>query len=245
MPLRDHFHSPFNDRYRWDTVHGGLPMVIATHLNSILPEQYQAGPTAHLGSIMEVDIGTVLGPGEDWDSDPPGGSGVAVAPKVWTPPKPTLSVKGTWSAVADYEVKIYDQSRALELVAAIEIVSPSNKNRPRHRRLFAGKCAAMLANDVSVVIIDFVTERRANLYAEMLGMIEVEDENVGDPPEMISAVSCLQARVRGRKRLQTWYHPLVIGQPLPTLPLWLNDQLAVPLDLEPLYEQTLKSLRIR
>lgn len=246
MPLRDHFHSPFNDRYRWDTVHGGLPMVIATHLNSILPEQYEAGPTAHLGSIMEVDVGTMLGPSADWNPDASsGGGGVVAAPKVWTPPKPTLKAKGTWSAVDDYEVKIYDTNRALELVAAIEIVSPSNKNRPRHRRLFAGKCAAMLANDVSVVIIDFVTERRANLYAEMLGLIEVEDENLSDPPEAISAVSCLQARENGRRRLLTWYYPLGIGQPLPTLPLWLNDQLAVPLELEPLYEQTLKSLRIR
>ena len=247
MPLRDHFHSPFNDRYRCDMVHGMLPAVIATHLNSILPEQYQAGPTTHIGSLTEVDIGAVLGPGEEWNSSSPpdGGGGVAVAPKVWTPPKATLDVAADWAAVDDFEVKIYDQSRALELVAAVEIVSPSNKDRPDHRRVFASKCAALLANDVSVVVIDFVTERTANLYAEMLGLIEVTDSNVGQPPEVISAVACKTRRVRGKRKLQTWYHPLVIGAALPVLPLWLNDQHAVPLELEPLYEQTLKSLRIR
>lgn len=246
MPLRDHFHSPFIDRYRWDMVHGMLPAVIATYLNTILPEQYQAGPTTHIGSLAEVDIGAVLGPGPEWDDEPPsGGGGVAVAPKVWTPAPATLDEEADWAAVDDYEVKVYDTSKALELVAAVEIVSPSNKDRPDHRRVFASKCAALLANDVSVVVIDFVTERTANLYAEMLGLIEVRDPNVAQPPEAISAVACKTRRLGGKRKLQTWYHPLVIGAALPTLPLWLNDQHAFPLDLEPLYEQTLKSLRIR
>ena len=25
MPLRDHFHSPLDDRRRWDSLHGGWP----------------------------------------------------------------------------------------------------------------------------------------------------------------------------------------------------------------------------
>jgi hypothetical protein len=37
---------------------------------------------------------------------------------------------------------------------------------------------------------------------------------------------------------------LLTGQPLPTLPLWLADDLAVPLDLEATYEQTCGILRI-
>ena len=32
---------------------------------------------------------------------------------------------------------------------------------------------------------------------------------------------------------------------MPTLPLWITETLAVPLELEPLYEQTLKALRIK
>jgi hypothetical protein len=38
---------------------------------------------------------------------------------------------------------------------------------------------------------------------------------------------------------------LALGQPLPTLPLWLADDLAIPLELEPSYEETCRVLRIR
>jgi hypothetical protein len=36
--------------------------------------------------------------------------------------------------------------------------------------------------------------------------------------------------------LQAWSHVLTVGQPLPTLPLWLTADLVVPLDLEQSYE---------
>jgi hypothetical protein len=39
-------------------------------------------------------------------------------------------------------------------------------------------------------------------------------------------------------------HSLGLGQPLPTLPLWLADNLAVPLELEGSYEETCRALRI-
>ena len=35
-----------------------------------------------------------------------------------------------------------------------------------------------------------------------------------------------------------------LGQPLPTLPLWLDEDLSVPLDLEESYEETCRVLRI-
>ena len=43
---------------------------------------------------------------------------------------------------------------------------------------------------------------------------------------------------------ESWAKPLALGQPLPTLPLWLADNLAVPLDLEASYEETCRALRI-
>lgn len=43
---------------------------------------------------------------------------------------------------------------------------------------------------------------------------------------------------------ETRAHTLMLGQPLPTLPLWLADNLAVPLELEPSYEETCHVLRI-
>ncbi len=45
--------------------------------------------------------------------------------------------------------------------------------------------------------------------------------------------------------MDNWYHPLEIGQALPTLPVWLKEAWAISLDLEASYEETCRTLRIR
>ena len=44
--------------------------------------------------------------------------------------------------------------------------------------------------------------------------------------------------------METWAYPLELGRPLPTLPLWLAENLAIPVDLEQSYEETCGILRI-
>jgi hypothetical protein len=44
------------------------------------------------------------------------------------------------------------------------------------------------------------------------------------------------AREGGIWHFRAWNHPRAIGQPLPILPFWLSDVLAVPFDLESTYE---------
>jgi hypothetical protein len=41
---------------------------------------------------------------------------------------------------------------------------------------------------------------------------------------------------------ETWTHALSIAGPLPTVPLWLADDRAVPLELEESYEETCRIL---
>jgi len=47
-----------------------------------------------------------------------------------------------------------------------------------------------------------------------------------------------------RARLEAWSHALAVGQPLPTLPLWLRDDLVIGLNLEQGYEQACSDLWI-
>jgi hypothetical protein len=58
------------------------------------------------------------------------------------------------------------------------------------------------------------------------------------------AVACRGTRRNDTWLLETWARTLTLGQALPILPLWLADNLAVPLDLEPSYEETCRVLRI-
>ncbi|MBY0231942.1 MAG: DUF4058 family protein, partial [Gemmataceae bacterium] len=163
----------------------------------------------------------------------------------WSPARPTLTVDTDLSEFDEYEVRVYDSARHRSLVAAVEIVSPSNKDRHEHRQAFINKCAALLREDVSVVIVDLVTERHANLYSELLELIGQSDPSMGDEPPGIYAAALRRRRRSPRSKarvLDLWPHALRVGDSLPRLPLWLGEDLAVPLDLEDSYEETCETL---
>jgi hypothetical protein len=144
----------------------------------------------------------------------------------------------------EYEVRVYDVTDERRLVAAVEIVSPANKDRPEHRRLFVAKCATLLGQGVCVAIVDLVTTRSFNLYGDLLELLGHTDPSLAsDPPSLYAAV-CRSRREGVTPKLETWAHAFSLGQPLPTLPLWLADDLAVPLELETSYEETCRILRI-
>lgn len=144
----------------------------------------------------------------------------------------------------EYEVRVFDTRRGRRLVAAIELVSPANKDRPEHRSQFTSKCAALLRQSVSLVLVDVVTARNVNLYADLLDLIGEWDPSLGERPPAIYAVAC-RWRPRGASRwLESWNQSLQPGLPLPSLPLWLTEDFAIPLDLEASYEQTCRDLRI-
>jgi hypothetical protein len=242
MPLRDHFRPPVDDVTSWEGFHGGWPMMIVQYLTRKLPPRYVAAPRVHLGSFVEIDVAS-------FEKDEPGlwnaganGGGVATA--VWAPARPTLELPTDLSNLAEYEVRVYDSKRGRRLVAAVEIVSPANKDRPEHRRAFVAKCAALLQQRVSVGIIDLVTTRNFNLYGELLELIGKTDPGLKPEPPPLYAVACRGIEKGNDWLLEIWSHTLAVGQPLPTLPLWLSDTLAVPLELEECYEETCRVLRI-
>src|SRR5205814_9672568 len=110
---------------------------------------------------------------------------------------------------------------------------PSNKDRPESRRAFVANVAALLQRDVCVSLVDPVTVRQFNLYADLLELIGGSDPMLGAEPPRLYAVT-----VRGRRRvgkrplIDTWFYPMILGQPLPTLPIWPDGDLRVFLDLE-------------
>ena len=130
------------------------------------------------------------------------------------------------------------------LVAAVEIVSPANKDRPESRHAFVAKCAALLLEGVSIAIVDLVTTRQFNLYADLMEWIGQTDASLPPEPSPLYAVACRWNGERKPSYLKTWVYQLGLGQPLPTLPLWLTETFAVPLDLESTYEETCRVLRI-
>jgi hypothetical protein len=216
------------------------PAVIVQQLRKRLPHGYVAAPTVHLGSQIEVDVATFENDDAARLQNPEGAGGVATA--LWAPPEPTVAVETEVPDYDEYAVRVYDAERGRQLVAAVELVSPGNKDRPEKRNAFVGKCAALLQKGVAVSIVDVVAERKCNLYAELLQFLGQADPTLGDPVPHLYAVSCRWRAQNKRLMLQTWSYPLAVGEPLPTLPLWLTGTFAVPLDLEQSYEQACNDL---
>jgi hypothetical protein len=239
MPFRDHFRPPVSKRHSWEEVHGGWPMMMIQKLAPFLPEGYQAAPRVHLGSYFEVDIGTF-----ENDDAPRSRSESAGDGGVATMPAADLCLETDSSDVSEYEVLIYDVQQEKRLVAAIELISPANKDRPLHRNNFVAKCAALLKQDVCVVLVDIVTIRRNNLYLDLLDHFELADGAMSEHNEGIYAACCRLRRLEPKNIFEIWRKRLEPGKPLPTLPLWLTETLSIDLDLETSYEDTCRLLRI-
>ncbi len=229
MPFRDHFRSPVNDTQSWDELHGMWPGEIVRSLRGILPPGFRAGPNVHLGSPFEVDVSAY-----DLDSREPESESA-----------PTLTVEADLSEHDVYEVQIYDTERGRTLVVAIEIVSPANKDRPKARDKFIGKAPSLLEKEVCVSIVDVVTIRQANLYAELLERLDQRDPAL-EPvaPHTYSVTLRARKPEKHRPQLDAWFYPITVGQPLPTLPIWLTPELRVLLPLEICYEEACAVLGI-
>lgn len=244
MPLRDHFHPPISRRSSWEGFHGGWPMRIDEELAPRLPDGFVAEPRVHLGSYYEIDVCT-FEQEENHAAAPssagePGGGLATAAPFV---PPPTLLVDAEFREEHAYEVLIFDLERERRLVAALEIVNPAHKDQPESRQLFVARCINLLRQGVCVSMIDIVTIRQFNLYAELLRLLERSDPRFIPPPP-IYAATCRKRQLGRQTKLVAWSCPLAIGQPLPFLAVWLTETKTVTLDLEASYEETCRVLRI-
>jgi hypothetical protein len=248
MPLRDHFRPPISKRSSWEGFHGGWPFAICQQLSPMLPDGFVAEPRVHLGSSFEIDVCAFERFADTDDSDgvptsSGGAPGTATAP--WIAPAPALTAEAEFERQYAYEVLVLDTDRGRELVAAVELVSPANKDRPESRQIFVAKCATLLSKGVCVSIVDLVTARGFNLYAELLALKGLVDPAFASDPSPIYAATCRTKVIDRKPRLDMWSHPLVVGRPLPILPLWLSPSRSISLDLEVSYEQVCETLKIR
>ena len=241
MPLLDQFHPPLHGPRRWEGFHHGWASQIAELLNrDILPADYFAEPEISLGPELEIDVATMeLGASGRSEQ---GGTATAV----WAPARPNISLAVDFAHLDTCEVRVYQELGGAELRAAIELVSPSNKDRPSSRRVFAAKCAGYLKHGVSVVIVDVVTDRAANLHAELFEALDVTpDAPHWESATKLYAVAYRPVPLKAQPRVEIWTEALALGARLPTLPLWLSVDLCVPLHLEESYSAACVALRIR
>ncbi len=241
MPLLDHFHPPLREERHWEGFHSRWANALVDVLNEeLLPPGFFAEAHIHLGARVEVDAATFQ---RQQPAGPGNGPATATLPaRVWTPPEPTLALPVAFPDT--FEVRVVGTEAGPTLVAAIELVSPSNKDRAEHRRAFALKCASYLAQGVGLIIVDVVTSRGFNLHDEMVRLLPGGEVFLFPAAPALYAAAYRPVRRDEADRAETWLVPLAVGQPLPTLPLALDAETSLPVDLEAAYAETCRKLRL-
>jgi hypothetical protein len=226
MPLLDHFHPPLSERRQWHSFQNSWATVIAFDLNRQLPPGYFADPNVQFG--IEIDVGTF--------EEEKAGNGTPS----WVPPAPTMTIPMT--LLTDVvEVRVFNSEAGPVLIGAIELVSPANKDRPATRDAFASKCACYLQQAIGLIVVDLVTDRRADLHADLLRRL---NDAAVPPASDLWAASYRPWQSGEQTNLEIWHHALAVGAPLPTRPFWLKDGPYMKVDLEATYTRTLREQRM-
>jgi hypothetical protein len=240
MPLGDHFHLPWSEQNPWEGFHSAWVNTLVRHLNGhLLPRRYRAVPQVHLGPYVEADVAT-------YDREPltpqPLSADSTNGGAAWTSAEMVQTLEIDLPTQDVFEVRIHDEERGRRLVAAVELVSPGNKDRAESRQAFVTKCAAYLQEQVNLLIVDAVTSRRANFHRELLEQFDKVKPSRADGD--LYCVSYRNRNEHNKWQVDFWPYALTINAPLPIVPLWLAADFHVPLDLEKAYVESCEVLRI-
>jgi len=227
MPLLDHFHPPLSERRHWHSFHNSWATYLSSQINALLPAGYFAEANVQFG--VEIDVAA-------FEERPVGGKSTG-----WVPPTATASHPFEMPGVS-VEVGVFSRLGGPQLAGVVELVSPANKDRPLHREAFVAKCVTYLQAGVGLVIVDVVTDRAAELHRELLVRVGVADPG---PGPVLSGSAFRPVEREGATILDVWLEPIVVGQVLPTLPLWLRGGICVPVELEATYQRTCIEQRVQ
>jgi hypothetical protein len=192
-----------------------------------------------IGTQLQVDVASFDREEDQGRANGPAG-GTATALQTWAPAATTLTIPAIFPD--DIEVQIFETEGGSRLVAAVELVSPRNKDRPDARRGFAAKCAAYLQRGVGLVVLDIVTTRQQNLHNELIDLLD-QPTAPRYPTESLLYVAAYRPSGRqGVGQIEFWPFDLALGHALPVVPLALRNGPTVRLELETSYQDTRQKL---
>src|SRR5262245_17830971 len=240
MPLFDHFRPPLYPHHHWESFHSNWATRIADGIAALLPDDYQVEEHTHAGVGFEIDVAAY----QDQTAPPKTSAAPALATLLaptYAPPAPDRTIPAAFPET--FEVRVFNTIAGLTLVGVIELVSPANKDRPAERLAFATKCASYLAQGVSLIVMDVVTNRYANLHNEIVRIMEAPAD-LAFPADVNLYATAYRPALRGEnEELDVWVRRLALGDPLPTMPLRLTGDLFVPVDFEAAYQEACRRRR--
>jgi hypothetical protein len=218
MPLHD-----WADRLSWEGVHH---LWIAETLRWVklrLPQGYRA----YIGTAPTLAVGA--GGGKP-DVGVHRGNGTVSPSTHAAADNPDLEVA----------VAAIDPATALmverdgRLIAAVELVSPRNKDWPTSRATYAARYIGYLIEGVNLMLVDVHPRPAGFSYFSAIDQ-ELSADLLGPAPPAAVSYRVGERAASGGRLLAVWRRPVAVGQPLPTLPLAITVHDSVTVDLEATY----------
>jgi hypothetical protein len=230
MPLHD-----WTDARAWDSVHPFWLAYLVEWIQPRLPEGYRA----FLGGVPALTVATGNGKPD-------------VSVRQWGPaPAAETATSGTGLLEPDLEASVairLDPQSAVhidfhgQLIAAIELVSPRNKDRPDARETYTSRYLGYLRLGVHLMLVDVLPRPKGFSFADAI--TNVLGLNLPPlPPPFAAAYRVGEVVPVGEDMgnlVGLWRRPLQVGQPLPALALPLTVHRAVLIDLEESYHRAAK-----
>jgi hypothetical protein len=160
------------------------------------------------------------------------GGGVAVAD---APPEARFITSVEDDLYAHKANVIVIKHRLGQVVAVIEIVSPGNKSGMHALRSLVEKAHELLRQGINLLVVDlFPPSPRDPQGIHKAIWDDLRDEPFELPPDKRLTVAAYSAG----PPMTAYVEPVAVGDPLPSLPIFLDAATYIPAPLEPTYETT-------
>jgi hypothetical protein len=223
MPLHD-----WTDRSGWE----GVRHLWITELLRWVKPRLPAGYRAYIGSAPTVAVGA---PAErpdvhvrQWAEQP--SPPEPPPPGETAPEEPDVEIA---VAAIDPGTALYMETSG-RLVAAVELVSPRNKDRPVARTTYLARYVGYLLEGVHLLLVDVHRRPLAFSFADQIAQ-ELHVEQPPCPPPLAVSYRVGEPAATDGRILAIWRRPLTVGAPLPALPLPITADVMVSVDLEQTY----------
>jgi hypothetical protein len=207
-----------------------------TYLLEYVQERLPEGYKAFLGGVPSLTVDSGHGKPD-------------VSVRQWgTEPAAETTASDTGLLAPDLEASVafrLDPQRALhidfhgQLIAALEIVSPRNKDRGDSKETYTNRYLGYLRLGVHLMLVDVLPRPKGFSFSDAitsgLGL-----DLPPLPPPFAAAYRVGEVVPVGGDMgslVGVWRRPLRVGQPLPTLPLPLSVHQEVVIDLEETYQR--------
>jgi len=230
MPLHD-----WTDERGWDSVHPFWLAYLVEWVQPRLPDGYKA----FLGGVPALTVAAANGKPDvsvrQWEPRPPVEGGAADTALL----EPDLEASVAFRLDPQQAVHVDFHG---QLVAAIEVVSPRNKDRAGAKETYSNRYLSYLRLGVHLLLVDVLPRPKGYSFSDAITAgLGLELPPLAPPFAAAYRVGeVIPVGDDMGNLVGLWRRPLRVGQPLPVLPLPLSVHHAIQIDLDETYARAAK-----